>query len=74
MTTSTSTDGSKKTAQSDGTAKPAPAAAEPPSGDLLEFLGEFSDERGEWVDPLDLEGAESVPDREPDAGPGAPHE
>jgi len=62
MTTSTSTDGSKTTPQSDAVEQRAPAAAtEPPSAELLEFLGEFSDERGEWLDPLDLEGSDAAP-------------
>jgi hypothetical protein len=38
--------------------------AEEPSPELLEFLGEFSDDEGEWVDPLELEGSESAPDDE----------
>jgi hypothetical protein len=58
MTSSTSTAGSPTTSRSDAAAAPPPARPEPaPSAELLEFLGEFSDERGEWLDPLDLEGA-----------------
>jgi hypothetical protein len=58
MTTSTSTAGSTKTERSE-TAAPAEPA---PSPELLEFLGEFADERGAWVDPLDLDDAEAAGD------------
>lgn len=68
MTTSISTAGSKTRSRSDGEAPPAAAAPEPaPSPELLEFLGEFSDEGGEWIDPILLEDSEPEPDpaREP---------
>ena len=63
-TTSSSTDGSKKPNRSDPAAPTEPtrpAASPPPSPELLEFLGEFSDERGEWIDPLELDDAELPP-------------
>ena len=58
MTTSSSTDGSTKSSRSES-AKPqgTRAADPPPDPELLEFLGEFSDERGEFVDPIDLDDA-----------------
>ena len=66
MTTSSSTDGSTTTTnRSDAApAKPTPSGdAEPqPSPELLEFLGEFGDERGDWVDPIDLDDAAGATD------------
>jgi hypothetical protein len=57
MTTSSSTDGST-TSRSEQAAPPKARTAEPPPDpQLLEFLGEFSDERGEFVDPIDLDDA-----------------
>lgn len=67
MTTSTSTDGSKTASRSDGGEEREPAPSERPSPELLEFLGEFADERGEWLDPLDLDESDALPD----AGSGA---
>ena len=56
-TTPSSTDGSKKPNRSD--------PGEAPSAELLEFLGEFSDEGGEWVvDPLELDDAEALPEEQ----------
>jgi hypothetical protein len=61
MTSSTSTDGSTTSSRSDAAPQPAAAPPEPaPSAELLEFLGEFSDERGEWLDPLDLDEADAA--------------
>ena len=51
MTTSTSTDGSKTAERSEPAATPTTA----PSAELLEFLGEFADGDGGWIDPLELE-------------------
>lgn len=45
-----------------------PAAAPTPSAELLEFLGEFSNENGEWIDPLELDAPDA--EREPAAGGG----
>jgi hypothetical protein len=53
-TTPSSTDGSKKANRSD--------ADESPSAELLEFLGEFTGEDGEWIDPLELDDAETPPE------------
>jgi hypothetical protein len=74
-TTRSSTDGSTKANRSESgkteSGKPRqPAASAPPSKELLEFLGEFSDERGEWIDPLELDD----PDPVPDAGKGGGHD
>ncbi len=58
MTTSISTDGSKRRKPSErGGEQPAATAPDAPSAELLEFLGEFEDESGTWIDPLDLEAA-----------------
>jgi len=58
MNNSSSTDGSKRASRSEPADEPlAPAT---PSLELLEFLGEFSDADGEWVDPFDLEGADAA--------------
>ena len=66
-TTRSSTDGSTKASRSEsGKPEPGklrqPAASAPPSAELLEFLGEFSDERGGWIDPLELDDPEAPPD------------
>lgn len=67
MTNSSSTDGSTPKSRSDAAPpKPPPAgaeppSAEPPSAELLEFLGEFDDAHGEWIDPFDLDGAGDEP-------------
>jgi hypothetical protein len=55
-TTPSSTDGSTKPNRSD--------AGEAPSAELLEFLGEFSAENGEWIDPLELDDAPPEDDGE----------
>lgn len=56
-TTPSSTDGSKKANRSD--------ADDAPSAELLEFLGEFADEGGEWVvDPLELDDPEPLPEEQ----------
>jgi hypothetical protein len=70
MTTSSSTDGSKTPNRSESAAQPKPRAAEPaPDPELLEFLGEFSDERGEFVDPIDLDDAgDADPNEHKDGG------
>lgn len=58
MNNSSSTDGSKRASRSDPPDEPlAPAT---PSLELLEFLGEFSDAEGEWVDPFELEGVDAA--------------
>ncbi len=65
MKTSISTAGSTTRSRSEEEAPPAAAAPEPaPSEELLEFLGEFSDEGGEWIDPLLLEDSEAAQERE----------
>jgi hypothetical protein len=53
-TTSNSTNGSKKSNRADQETAP--------SAELLEFLDEFSDAEGEWIDPLDLDDAEAPPE------------
>jgi hypothetical protein len=44
--------------------QPGVPPAQAPSPDLLEFLGEFSDDDGGWIDPLDLEDPETAPEQE----------
>ena len=34
---------------------------EPPSLELLEYLSEWEDEQGEWLDPLSIEEQQQVP-------------
>lgn len=45
---------------------PDAAAEDPPSADLLLYLGEFEDANGEFVDPMSLE-QDSVPPAADDA-------
>ena len=61
MTTSTSTAGSTTPSRSDPQAAPEPEGPAP-SPELLEFLGEFSDERGAWIDPIELDDGEPEPE------------
>lgn len=63
MTTSTSTAGSQRAKRSEPV-QPGVPPAQAPSPDLLEFLGEFSDDDGGWIDPLDLEDPETAPEQE----------
>ncbi|MEM9302844.1 MAG: hypothetical protein AAGE01_12065 [Pseudomonadota bacterium] len=42
-------------------AEEAPQRADPPPAALLEFLGQFDDEEGEWLDPLTLEAPIDLP-------------
>lgn len=37
------------------------ANEEPPSVELLEFLGSWEDDNGQWIDPLELLPAENEP-------------
>jgi hypothetical protein len=65
MTSSSSTDGSTAKSRSDAPApppEPKPARAAAPSPELLEFLGEFGDERDGWIDPIELDEASDAPE------------
>ncbi len=69
MTTSSSTDGSTTSSRSEQAAPPKARTADPPPDpELLEFLGEFSDERGQFVDPIDLDDASDADANEPKGG------
>lgn len=48
------------------------AGAEDELVSLLEFLGEFTTQDGEWVDPELLEGEEGTPDRRVTSRPDVP--
>jgi hypothetical protein len=61
MTNSSSTAGSTTPKQSDADEPSTAVKSEPvPSAELLEFLGEFADDRGEWIDPVDLDESEAA--------------
>lgn len=45
----------------------APATAAPAGAALLDYLSEFEDAQGEWIDPSDLPSAESAPQEDDDA-------
>ena len=56
-------------AADDGSVRPGHEVAQSaPSGGLIEFLGSWDDERGDWLDPFELWGSDNPGRSEPRDG------